>query len=276
MSSLAPIVRSLAGRASNVRASARRAIVLALALCAGPAVASVEIAPLRIATEGSYPPFNYVDANQQVQGFEIEIGRALCERMGAVCTFVTEDWERLIPGLKHRRYDAIMASLEITEDRRRRVAFTRPYYRTPAVFMGRKNAPAPRLDLDGLRGQRIGAMAGTPYAAWLEDRLGPQAAVRLYANQDEASLDLALGRIDLVLGDKIALQEWLRRGKEADCCAFVGDAPRDPEHFGEGYGVAVRKDDAALLRRFEAALDAIVADGTYDRIRAGYFPFDVR
>lgn len=253
-----------------------RSLLLALGLSVLAVAAHGETATVRIATEGSYPPFNYVDANQQLQGFEIDIGRALCERMGVTCTFVTEDWERLIPGLKHRRYDAVMASLEINDARRRRVAFTSPYYRTPAVFMGRKGVPAPRLDIETLQTLRIGAMAGTPYAAWLQDRLGPQADVRLYGNQDEASLDLALERIDLVLGDKIALQEWLKRGKEADCCAFVGDAPRDPEHFGEGYGVALRKEDTALLQRFEAALAAIVADGTYDRIRASYFPFDVR
>ena len=253
-----------------------RSLFLAFGLSALATAAQAEPETLRIATEGSYPPFNYADANQQLQGFEIEIGRALCERMGVTCVFVAEDWERLIPGLKHRRYDAVIASLEITEARRRLVAFTTPYYRTPAAFMGRKEAPAPRLDVESLQKLRIGAMAGTPYAAWLQDRLGPQADVRLYGNQDEASLDLALERIDLVLGDKIALQEWLKRGKEADCCAFVGDAPPDPEHFGEGYGVALRKDDSALLQRFEAALAAIVADGTYDRIRAGYFPFDVR
>lgn len=231
---------------------------------------------LRIATEGSYPPFNYVDADQQLKGFEIDIGRALCERMDVVCTFVTEEWERLIPGLKHRRFDAVMASLEITPDRLRSIAFGKPYYRTPAVFMGRKGESVGALDSATLRTLRVGAMAGTPYAAWLEERVGPGGDIRLYASQDEASLDLALDRIDLVLGDKIALQEWLKRGKEADCCAFVADAPRDPEHFGEGYGVALRKEDALLRQRFDDALDAIVADGTYDRIRAAYFPFDVR
>ena len=255
---------------------AARAVAFAAALLASVSAMASEPTPLRIATEGSYPPFNYLDAANQLQGFEIEIGRALCERIGVPCTFVTEDWERLISGLENRRFDAVMASLEITQDRLRRVAFGKPYYRTPAVFMGRKGESLSAPDPATLRTLRIGAMAGTPYAAWLEARVGTEGDIRLYASQDEASLDLALDRIDLVLGDKIALQEWLKRGKEADCCAFVADAPRDPEHFGEGYGVALRKDDAALRQRFDAALAAIVADGTYDRIRAAYFPFDVR
>ncbi len=256
------------------------ALLLSVAVLAGvagwPSGRAAEPTTLRIATEGSYPPFNFVDANNQIQGFEIEIGRALCERMSVTCTFVTEDWERLIPGLKHRRFDAVMASLEITPDRLRRIAFGKPYYRTPAVFMGRKGEVFASLDPAALRALRIGAMAGTPYAAWLEDRVGPPGDIRLYASLDDASLDLALNRIDLVLGDKIALQEWLKRGKEADCCAFVADAPRDPEQFGQGYGVGLRQEDADLRRRFDEALDAIVSDGTYDRIRAAYFPFDVR
>ncbi len=267
----------MTGHSVNRRPALAAALVALLVVLAGAvSPAAAEQPTLRIATEGSYPPFNFIDAGNQLQGFEIDIGRALCERMEVSCTFVTEDWERLLAGLKHRRHDAVMASLAITDERRTRIAFSKPYYRTPAVFMGRKGETFSSLEPEALAKLRLGAMAGTPYAEWLENRVGKQGDVRLYANQDEASLDLALGRIDLVLGDKIALQEWLKRGKEADCCAFAGDAPRDPEVFGEGYGVGLRKDDDALRRRFDAAIDAIVADGTYDRIRAAYFPFDVR
>ncbi len=141
--------------------------------------------------------------------------------------------------------------------------------------MARRGEAVPDLSPEALRTRRIGVMAGTPYERWLEQRVGGDAAVA-YANHDEASLDLALGRIDLVLGDKIALHEWLKRGREAACCVFVGDAPRDPEIFGEGVGVGLRKDDEALRKRFDDALRAIISDGAYDRIRAAWFPFDVR
>jgi lysine-arginine-ornithine-binding protein len=231
---------------------------------------------IRFATEGAYPPFNYVDGDNGLQGFEIDVAKALCAELRATCSFTSDDWDSLIPDLKARKFDAIVASLEITEERRQKVAFTRPYYRTPAVFMGRTDSPVTDVSPEALKGLRLGAMENTVYSAYLQDRYQPGSTVRLYANQDEASLDLALGRIDLVLGDKIALAEWLKRGREASCCRFVADAPRDPEAFGEGYGIGLRHHDQTLRTQLDEAIVAIQADGTYERIRARYFPFDIR
>lgn len=255
-------------------------IVAALLLVLMPVLASPaasrEWTTVRIATEGAYPPFNYVDAQGQPQGFEIDLARALCERMKVTCSFTTDDWDALIPGLRQDRYDAVMASLEINEERRHRIAFSRPYYRTPAVFMTRKASTLTDMSPAGMKGRKIGAMAGTVHAAYLEDLYRPDTEVRLYASLDDASLDLALDRIDAVLGDKIALFEWLKRGKEADCCAFQSDAPPSVAHFGEGYGVGLRKDDADLRQLFNRAIDEIIADGTYQKVRSAYWPFPLR
>ena len=258
-------------------------ILFALIVChlaAGEAVRAEEPkAPgtaLRIGTEGAYPPFNYVDTDGQLKGFEIELARALCDRINATCRFVQTDWESLLPDLRRSQIDAIVASLEISEERRQKIAFTQRYYRTPAVFMVRRGSPLSDISPVGLKGRRLGAMAGTVYATYLEDLYKGGSEIRLYANQDEASLDLALDRIDAVLGDKIALQEWLNRGKEAQCCRFLADAPNDPLYFGEGYGIGLRKDETALRKRLDQAIEDIQADGTYEAIRMRYFPFDVR
>lgn len=231
---------------------------------------------LRIGTEGAYPPFNYVDTDGQLKGFEIDLARTLCDRINATCSFVQTDWERLLPDLRRSQVDAIVASLEITEERRQKIAFSQPYYRTPAVFMVRQGSPVSDVSPAGLKGRRIGAMTGTVYATYLEDLYKSGSEIKLYANQDEASLDLALDRIDAVLGDKIALQEWLNRGKEAQCCRFLADAPNDPLYFGEGYGIGLRKGETALRKRLDQAIEDIQADGTYEAIRTRYFPFDVR
>jgi lysine-arginine-ornithine-binding protein len=261
------------------------ALLAAIALAAAVAVpvsgsvraVAQDAATLRVATEGAYPPFNYVDtADNQLKGFEIELAKAMCERMRVTCDFIIADWDTMIRDLRRGQFDAIVASLEITEERRQKIAFGKPYYRTPAVFMARKDTGLKDITPQALKGRRLGAMTGTVYAAYLEDHYADGSEVKLYANQDEASLDLALGRIDAVLGDKIALQEWLKRGREASCCSFLADAPADVTAFGEGYGVGLRKEDEKLRQRFDAALDDIIADGTYDSIRARYFPFDVR
>lgn len=253
--------------------------ILAASITGAP-VQSQDAAPeglvIRFATEGAYPPFNFLDAGNELQGFEIDVAKAVCAELGARCSFALDDWDSLIPDLKASKFDVIVASLEITEERRQRIAFSRPYYRTPAVFMGRTDFAGSDVSPTGAKGLRLGAMENTVYAAYLEDHYRAGSTVQAYANQDEASLDLALGRIDLVLGDKIALAEWLKRGREASCCRFIADAPRDPEAFGDGYGFGLRPGDAALKRSLDDAILAIQANGAYDAIREKYFPFDVK
>lgn len=248
------------------------AVVLGLALACAPVRAAGDV--IRIGTEGAYPPFNYFEGNE-LTGFEIELARAMCERMKATCIFSIVDWDNLIPDLLAGKIDAIVASMEMTDERRQQIAFSGRYYRTPAVLMVRTDTDLAAATPEALAGRKIGVPAGSVYEAYATD-LFPKAEVRTYANLDEASLDLSTGRIDAVLGDKIALAEWLKRGKEASCCRFLADVPWEQDYLGEGYGVGVRQADTALARRFDAALAAIVADGTYDRIRSKYFAFDVR
>jgi polar amino acid transport system substrate-binding protein len=228
--------------------------------------------PVRIATEGAYPPFNYGENNEPA-GFEVELGRAMCEAMAATCTFVFQDWDGIIAGLRERRYDAIMSSLEITKERKHRVAFSKRYYRIPAALIGPKSAAA---DAGGsppdLVGKSVGAVADSEFAGFLESTY-PSADLRPFGKLDEASLDLLTGRLDYVLGDKLALSRFLESREGKTCCRFVTDLPVDR---GEGFGVGLRKDDPALLAFFNTAIDRVIASGAYDRIRAKFFTFDIK
>lgn len=261
----------------NRRSSLPVAVVTLLAAAAVALAAEAKTwTTVRIATEGAHPPFNFIDANGQAQGFEVEVGKALCESAGLACSFVVTDWESLIPGLKAERHDAILASLSITDERRRKIAFTERYYRTPYAFAARKDEGRPRgTTPDDLKGRTIGAQDNSLAAPFLED-LYKDSTVKLYASLEEASLDLAVGRIDAVLGDKFMLAEWLAKTREGSCCAFIGDAPDRADYFGEGYGIGVRKQDADLKALLDKAIVTIKANGVYDAIRARYFAFDVR
>ena len=242
------------------------ASLLSLSAVAGRADEPV----VRIATEGAYPPFNYVENNDPA-GFEVELGRALCGAMAATCTFVLQDWETIVAGLKEHRYDAVMSSLEITPERRTRVLFSRRYYRIPAALIGPKAAPVPSGPPD-LAGKSVGTVVDSEFAGYLEST-HKSANVRTFSKIEEANLDLLTGRLDYVLGDKLALTKFLESREGLVCCRFVADLPVDR---GEGIGIGLRKGDKALAERFNAAIGAVMADGTYDRIRAKYFSFDIK
>jgi polar amino acid transport system substrate-binding protein len=250
--------------------------VLLLALAStGPRMAgAADALSIRIAVEGAYPPFNYLDQSNELQGFEVDLLKALCDAMKARCTLVTHDWDGIIRGLINREYDAIMSSLEITERRAKRIAFSRPYYRIPTAFMGRKDDELRPLTPEALEGLTVGVADQDEHIAYLRS-LYKGTEVRVYGKLEEANLDLLMGRVDLVLSDKLSLAKFLGT-REGACCRFAGDAPFSLAHHGHGYGIGLRKEDQDLKAAFDDAIARVMADGTYDRIRARYFAFDVK
>ena len=246
-------------------------LLLVVAVSVPAAVARAQ-QNIRIATEGAYPPFNYVDNNEPA-GFEVDLARALCEAMHATCTFMVQDWDGMISGLKENRYDAIMSSMEITPDRGKKIAFSVPYYRVPSALIGPLSAlPSTGIRRADLDGKSVGTVADSEFASYLEDTF-KDASVRKYDKLEEAELDLLTGRIDYVLGDKLALQTFLDSREGKGCCRFITDVPVDR---GEGIGIGLRKTDAVLRDGFNAAIAQVERDGTYDRLRAKYFPFDIK
>jgi len=228
---------------------------------------------VRIGTEGAYPPFNYTDSDGNLVGFEIDLANALCEEMNVTCELVAQDWDGIIPALLANRYDAIMASMSITEERMEIVDFSDKYYQTPARFAVRDGSEVTDTSPQALAGMTIGAQSATIHANFLED-VYSESDIRLYPTQDEANLDLAAGRIDLILADSIVLYEWMEND-DGSCCTFVGDAYNDPAYFGFGVGAAVRQGEDELRERFNAAIAAVIENGTYQEISDKYFPFSV-
>jgi len=223
---------------------------------------------LRIGTEGAYPPFNLVDANGELQGFDVDIAKALCDRMGAECTFVKQDWDGMIPALMARKFDAIVASMSITEERLKAVDFSEKYWTNKLQFVGKKDMMLD-VSMDGLKGKTIGAQRATISGEWLEkNRAG--ANVKLYDTQENAYLDLASGRLDGILADALVNYDWLQSdaGKGFE---FKGD----PVFDGDLIGIAIRKGQDDLRMKLNKAIKDIVADGTYAKINAKYFPFSI-
>lgn len=222
---------------------------------------------LRIGTEGTYPPFNYLDDAGRFTGFDVDIALALCTKMDIQCEFVQQDWEGLIPALQAGRFDMIAASMSITAKRRLVVSFTDRYYSNIVRFVARNDAG---FDPANPAGKTIGASPATVASDWLQQNLADVATIRLYAEFEELLGDFIAGRLDAVFGDGLGWHVWLE-SPEGDGFAFVGEGYR----LDEGIGIAVRKDDPQLLRRLNEALRAILEDGTYEKINARYFPFSI-
>ncbi|PTU74275.1 ABC transporter substrate-binding protein [Pseudomonas mangrovi] len=239
------------------------AAVLALAGCSDEGGDKV-----RIGTEGAYPPFNMIEKDGKVTGFDVDIALALCEKMQVECEVVTSSWDGIIPALNARKFDFLAASMSITDERKEAVDFTDPYYTNGLQFVARKGQDF-STDKSALKGKVVGAQRATIAGTWLEENLGDTVEVKLYDTNENAYLDLASGRVEAVLADKFVNWEWLKSdaGKDFE---FKGE----PVFDNDKIGIAVRKGDP-LLEKLNTALKEIVADGTYKKINDKYFPFDI-
>lgn len=241
-------------------------ILLAAAVLGFATAASAD--KLKIGTEGAYPPFNGIDASGQVIGFDVDIGKALCAKMKADCEVVTSDWDGIIPALNAKKFDFLIASMSITDERKQAVDFTEPYYTNKLQFIAPKSSDF-KTDTASLKGKVIGAQRATISGTWLEDNLADVVEIKLYDTQENAYLDLTSGRIDGVLADKFVNWEWLKSdaGKDFE---FKGE----PMYENDKIAIAVRKGDP-LRERLNTALKEIVEDGTYKQINDKYFPFSI-
>jgi polar amino acid transport system substrate-binding protein len=248
-----------------------RSTAIALAVAAATAVSAGSAwaqDTLRIGTEGAYPPFNMVNENGNLHGFDIDIANALCAEMERTCIFVKQDWDGIIPGLLAQKYDAIIASMSITEERKQAVDFTDKYYTNKLQFIAAEDTDL-TITPEGMAGKSVGAQRATISAQWVEENM-PDVDVKLYDTQENAYLDLASGRIDAVIADMLVNYEWLE-SEAGEGFEFKGE----PVYDNDLIGIAIRKGNEDLVAEFNAAIKAIVEDGTYAEINAKYFPFSI-
>ena len=249
------------------------AALMAGLLAIGLGAAAQAQEALRIGVEGAYPPFSWKESDGTLKGFDIDIALALCEKMGRKCELVEQDWDGIIPALLAKKYDAIVASMSVTEERMKRVDFTEKYYNTPAKFVAKENAGF-EATAAGLKGKVIGVQRGTVHQCYME-KIYPDAELKLYGTQEEVFLDLAAGRIDAQISDSIQALEGFLGKPEGKGYAFLGGDQFDLECHGIGAGIALRKGSDDLRKAFNDAIKAIRDDGTYAKINAKYFDFDI-
>ncbi|NKC02994.1 ABC transporter substrate-binding protein [Brucella haematophila] len=231
-------------------------------------------APLKliIGTEGAYPPFNFINPDGTLSGFDVDIAKALCDEMKAECTFITQEWDGTIPALQADKFDAYVSSMSITEERKKQVDFSNKYYNTPPGIAVPKDSDIKGVTKADLAGKTVGVQVSTTHANYAEHAFA-DSTIKAYPTAEEYRLDLANGRLDAANDDSVTLAEWLKTPDGA-CCKMVGTYPPDPEIHGVGVGVALKKGRPELVEKFNAAIKAIRANGKYKEINDKYFDFD--
>ena len=228
---------------------------------------------LKMGTEGAYAPFNLVNNEGQLEGFDVDIGNALCAEMKVECEWVTADWDGIIPALMSKKFDTIVASMSITDERKQKIDFTNKYYTSPVKFARPKGSKVD-ISVAGLKGKVIGVQGSTVTENFVKGMFGDVAEVKAYGGQDEANLDFVSGRVDLIAADSFVLYDFLASedGKFAEAAGPDFD---NPKYLGEGIGIGIRKGDDELKARLNKAIKAIRENGTYQKINEKYFAFDV-
>jgi len=269
------------------------ACAIGLSLAAWPAQAQTK--SITIATEGAYEPWNFTGPDGKLAGLEVDLANDLCGRMKVTCKIVAQDWDGLIPALSAKKFDAIMASMIVTEKRLAVIAFSKPYAPTSAAIMVEKTGPLAKLpgtgttvDLGGdparveaelaplraaLKGKTIGAQVATANVAFLDRYLKGTVESREYKTVEQHDLDLRAGRVDGVVAQRTSLNATLAK---PDFKEFTMAGPTFVNGvFGQGIAAGLRKEDVALKAMFDEAIAAAQQDGTIDRLARKWLKTDL-
>jgi len=249
--------------------------LIGLATClASMSAEAKEWKTVRFGMDATYPPFENVDPKGQIVGFEVDYANALCAKMHVTCTFQNQDWDGIIPALLSGKFDVIFSSMNMTPARAKKVLFSDMYYATAPVWVAQDSNKSNDTSFAALKDKAIGTQSSTVFANYL-DKNYKGIEIKLYPGGDEPQLELANGRLDYTVTDLIVGTTFVDKvGK--GCCRVVAEIKRIPEIFGPGVGAAIRMEDTDLLAMINKAIAEVDADGTYQKIAAGYFKINIR
>ena len=228
-------------------------------------VPSLVLPNLRVAIDPTYEPFTYKTPDGQPTGFDVDIANALCDEIKRKCVFVEQTWDSMIPGLMARKYDVIISSMGITEERLAQIDFTDRYYSTYSQVILKKG-----ITFDGpgsIKGKRIGVGKSTIQEKYALAVLRPTGVVVVpYAAQDQVYLDLKAGRLDGAVADFVEITGGFLSKPEGQSFTPVGPQLDDPKIFGIGAGIGLRKGEPELKEALNAAIKTLRANGVYKTI----------
>jgi histidine transport system substrate-binding protein len=256
------------------------ALPVALTVClafaaAAPSAYAKDWKEIRIGVDASYPPFESKSPDGKVVGFDVDLGNALCAKMQAKCVWVENDFDGLIPGLKAKKFDAVMSSMTITDQRKEQIAFSSKLFDAPARMVAKSGSPL-KPTVESLQGKSVGVEQGTTEEAYAKAYWAPKGVkVVPYQNQDQVYADLISGRLDAALQDEVQADVGFLKTPRGKGFGWAGPEVKDAKTIGYGTGVGLRKEDTDLLANFNKAIAAIHKDGTFNTLQKKYFDFNI-
>jgi len=256
----------------------KRVLLVSLAALLGVSAARAE--SLRIASSADFPPWESVDAANEIVGFDRDIGNEVCKRIGADCSWTNQAFDGLLPGLQVGKYDLIMSGLSINDEREKQVDFSAPYADAPnniVVAAGSPVAQAKNTKAleEGLAGKVIGAQTGSTHEAVIRAHF-KDADVRLYDRAEQVADDIVAGRLDAGLMERSAWEGMMASRKDSGI-TIAGPliTSADYAEFGRGQAIALKKGKDDLKKRIDQAVNAMLADGTVAKLSEKWFKYDV-
>ncbi len=229
---------------------------------------------IRFLTEGDFPPFNYLDDDGVLSGFNVDLARTICQELGAACDIKVRPWDELLLGLRRGDADAVIAAHTVTQEALNEVEFTDRYFHTPGRFAGRTDSQKPNIDPDSLDGRTIGVAKGSPHEAYLKTFFR-DSRIQSFESPDLAREALQQGKIELIFDDGIGLAFWINGTLSRQCCEFRSGAYLEPKYFGDGLAIAVPRNDPQVKTLINSALHKIRKSGRLDELVSRYFPHRV-
>lgn len=230
---------------------------------------------IRFGTDPTFPPFESKAPDGSLQGFDIDIGNALCAKLNAKCVWVESSFDGLIPALHARKFDAILSSLSITDERKKAIDFTDKLFNTPAFLVAPESSGL-KPTVESLKGKRLGVQQGSVFESYAKKHWQSQGVeVIAYPSADDVYADMVVGRIDATLDDATVVTESLLNKPHGKGFALIEPQVKDDVIFGPGTGIGVNKQNDKLREQLNGAITEIRRDGTYDRLAKKYFNFNV-
>jgi polar amino acid transport system substrate-binding protein len=263
-------------KAKQMLVKAVGALVLAAVSTAFTVTAYAET--VRVGMECTDAPFNFRDG--ELKGYDVDVAKGVTDILGADVKFVCQKWDGMIPALLANKFDLIVASMSITEKRRKKIDFSGPYRISVGRLVGKKNGNFNLFNADGsvnasgFKGVKVGLERATTYENWFNAKV-PGAEILLYDTNEAMYLDLQNGRTDVIMTNPMKAHLKFLSKEDGAGFEFVSPAIDEVEYFGVGVGIGLRKGNAELLGRINAALKQLTEDGSLEKYALKIFPFAI-